>query len=135
MREFDTDTVRMISLFESITEAEVRDCVKSEDGSVVYFVLNPGHAPKAVGKSGSTVKIAEKMLGKRIKVFEYSPEPREFLKNLVPRARSVEIREGKAIIRIGPEDKGIVIGRNGKNIKVIREILKRNSGISSVEVR
>ncbi|NOZ81708.1 MAG: NusA-like transcription termination signal-binding factor [Candidatus Micrarchaeota archaeon] len=132
MRQFDTETLRIITAFENITNAEVRDCIITPER--LYFLLSPGHMPKAIGKNGTIIKIAEKMLGKKIKVFEYSEAVEEFLKNLFPAAKKIEIKKNTVSVYVSPKDRGSIIGKNGSNIKAIREILKRNSGITDVRI-
>lgn len=132
MREFDTDLIKIIAAFENITESEVRDCVKNEH---LYFLINPGKMALAIGKNGSAVKTAEKMLGRQIKVFEYSDNPEELLKNMIPRAQKIQIKGERAVVGLRDKDKGIVIGKNGSNIKIIKEFLARNSAIKELVIK
>ena len=79
MREFNTDTIRIISAFENITGTEVRDCIRND---FIFFLVNEGKVAIAIGKNGQNIKNAEKMMRKQIKVFEWSNEPKTFIKNL-----------------------------------------------------
>lgn len=132
MREFDNDLIKLITAFENITESEVRDCIKNEH---LYFLINPGKMALAIGKNGSSVKTAEKMLGKQIRVFEYSDNPEELLKNMIPQAQKIQIKGDKALVGLRDKDKGIVIGKKGSNIKIIKEFLVRNSSIKELEIK
>jgi len=131
MRNFDNDTIRVITAFENITGTEVRDCICS---GIVYFLVNPGKIAITIGKNGHNIKTAEKMLGKPIKVFEWAEDDREFIKNMVGRVLRIEIKEEKAIVTINREDRGSVIGREGCNIKIIRELLIRNSNVKELKI-
>jgi len=131
MRNFDNDTIRVITAFENITGTEVRDCICSE---IVYFLVNPGKIAITIGKNGHNIKTAEKMLGKPIKVFEWAEDDREFIKNMVGRVLRIEIKEEKAIVTINRKDRGSVIGREGCNIKIIRELLIRNSDVKELKI-
>ncbi len=131
MRNFDTDTIRVITAFENITGSEVRDCICSD---TIYFLVNPGKIAIAIGKNGQNIKIAEKMLGKPIKVFEWSEDSKKFIKNLIPQAQKIEINGDKATVSLKPEDRGIVIGKGGSKIKIIRLLLKRNSNIKELKI-
>lgn len=132
MREFDTDTIRLITAFENITHTEVRDCINDK---LIYFIVNPGKIAVALGKGGNTIKIAEKMLKKRIKVFEYSENTNEFLKNMIPEAQKITINGDKASINVLSKNRGVVIGKSGDNIKIIREFLQRNSDIKELQIK
>lgn len=133
MREFDTQTLKLITAFENITNSEVRDCIAGE--KILYFVVNPGKAGLAIGKNGRTIKIAEKMLGKQIKIFEYSEDNKKFIKNLVPQAKEIEINQEKACLVVASKDRGAVIGKNGSNIKILSQILERNSNLKKLEIK
>jgi NusA-like KH domain protein len=131
MRNFDTDIIRVINAFESITGTEVRDCVCSD---IIYFLVNPGKMALAIGKNGHNIKIAEQMLKKPIKIFEWSEDCEQFIKNLIPSVQKIDINGEKATLSIETERRGMVIGRKGCNIKVIREFLERNSNIKDLKI-
>ena len=80
MREFDTETIKLMTTFENITGTEIRDCILSD---TLYFLVNPGKMARTIGKNGYNIKSAEKMLGKPIKVFEWNENDEEFLKNMI----------------------------------------------------
>jgi NusA-like KH domain protein len=131
MRNFDNDIIRVITAFENITGTEVRDCVCSE---VIYFLVNPGKMALAIGKDGHNIKTAEKMLKKPIKIFEWSEDSEQFIKNLIPSVQKIDINGDKVTLAIDMETRGMVIGRKGCNIKVIREFLERNSNIKDLKI-
>ena len=70
------DTLRYISLFESITKNRVivKDCMDTEDKLV--FVVGEGQGNTAVGKKGENVIKLKDKTGKNIQVVEYSDDPR-----------------------------------------------------------
>lgn len=131
MREFDTDDIRVMAAFENITNVGVRDCLRKD---TLYFIVNEGKASMAIGKGGQIIKTAEKMLGKPIKIFEFSEDVEEFIKNLIPQAKKIEVNGKNAKVSLESKDRGIVIGRKGSNIKTIRELLGRNSKIEDLKI-
>lgn len=131
MRNFDNDTLRVITAFENITGTEVRDCICSD---TIYFLVSPGKIAMTIGKNGNNIKTAEKMIGKPIKVFEWAENDVEFIKNLVTKAQKVELKDDKATVTINQEDRGAIIGREGYNIKIIRELLVRNSNVKELKI-
>lgn len=135
MREFDTETLNMLRVFEDITGAKVRDCIVDDNNGSVVFIVAQGQMGLAIGKNGMNIKMAEKILRKNIKVFEYSEDIEQFVKNLIPFVKKIEITDKKIIVWVNPQKKGKVIGKEGSNIKVIRKIIERNCKIKEIEVR
>jgi len=131
MRDFDTDMLRIITAFENITGTEVRDCIKND---MLYFLVNPGKVAIAIGKNGQTIKTAERMLNKAIKVFEWAENPEDFIRRLIPQAQKIEMSDNKAVVSLESKDRGAVIGKEGSNIKVLREFLERNSEVKELKI-
>jgi len=133
---FDTETIRLITLFENLTGAPVRDCIVDNSNNYVYFIVEEGKMGVAIGRNGSSVRSAEKIMGKNIKVFEFSKDLRTFVKKLIPKALEVRIKnqEGKVLVEVKVEkrDKPLVIGRNGRNLKLLKELLHRNHGVDEL---
>ena len=136
---FDNDTIRLMNLFENITGAPVKDCLIDNENGIVYFVVVEDKVGVAIGKNGAAVKKAERMIGKSIKLFEYSKDLTSFVKKLVPQANGVKIRteDDKTIIeiKVDKKDKAMVIGRDAKNLKLFKELLQRNHNVGDIVVR
>jgi len=131
MRAFDQDTIQLITEFEKLTGSEVRDCIK--DGAI-FFLVNPGKAAAAIGKGGQNVQAAEKVLNSQIKVYEWAEDSVAFIRNLIPHADKIELSDGKALVTINMQNRGAVIGKSGSNIKILRELVGRNSNIKELKV-
>jgi N utilization substance protein A len=134
---YDTQNIRAISMFESITGVEARDVVMKEDE--VYFIVPEGKAGMAIGKGGKIVNKVQDKLDKNVKIYEYSDNLGKFLNNIVPTdLRGVEINEedGKKTVEISVsrDNKGRVVGKNGDKIESIREILQRTHNVDDVTV-
>lgn len=118
----------LCSLMERITKAKVKDCFKDEEGTV-YFVVGKGEFGKAVGKAGSSIKNVQQELGRKVKVIEYSDSVTEFIRNIIYPLTADEIVEaGSGLISIKEHQKkakSLLIGRGGKNIKLINRAVKR----------
>ncbi|NCN39169.1 MAG: NusA-like transcription termination signal-binding factor [Candidatus Aenigmarchaeota archaeon CG_4_10_14_0_8_um_filter_37_24] len=134
---FNMDTIRLLNLFENITNVPVKDCYVNDDS--VYFIVEEGKIGLAIGKGGNSIKNVEKTIGKKVKVFEYSSNLTNFVRNLIPQAREVStLNNGESIevhIKVDKSDRGFVIGRGGEKIKVYKEILKRVYNISDLKVK
>lgn len=135
---FDTNTIRLMTLFEKVTKAPVKDCIMNGDDSVC-FIVEEGMIGIAIGKNGNSVRAAEKAIGKNIKLFEFSKNVANFVRHMIPNANSIKVRneDGKTIVEIKTDKKNraIVIGRDGKNLKLYREILKRNHDVDELIVK
>lgn len=136
---FDTDTIRTITLFENITHAPVKDCIIDKETNTIYFLIEQGKIGVAIGKNGSSVKHAEKAIGKTIKLFESSNDLVTFVKKIIPQSTSIKVRneDSKVTIeiRVDKKNRPIVIGRNGRNLRLYKELLKRNHRVDDLVVR
>ncbi len=136
---FNTDTLRLMTIFEELTGAPVKDCLLDEDSNTIYIVIEEGKIGIAIGKNGGNVKHAEEMIKKNIKIFEFSKEAASFVKNLIPQVHEVTIKteDNKTIveIKVDRNSKAMVIGREGKNIKIFKELLQRNHNIDDLIIK
>lgn len=131
--KLSTDTIRIIAAFEKVTKVHAKDCIVTEE--CIYFLVNPQKIGLAVGKNGTVIKELRKIFGKPIKIFGYSDDPEILIKNLIPNIKSVEINNGSATVTVPPNERTAVIGRNGNNIKIIKEILSRHCKITEFKLR
>jgi len=133
--------MQYISLFESITGATVRDCIIDDENNRIIYVVKEGEMGIAIGKRGKNVNLLEKMTGMKHEIIEFSDDPVKFIRNALRPARLREIRitqrtDGKkiAVVSVDPKDKGIAIGKNGRNAERIRFLAKRYFDISNVSI-
>jgi len=135
---FTQETLRYISLFENVTRTHVKDCLETEDKLV--FVVDPGQANRAVGKGGENVIRMKNTTGKNIQVIEYSDEPEEFIRNVFYsyNVQNVTIENRgnivHATVTVDPKVKGRAIGKNGRNLKIARDIVNRHHNIQSISI-
>lgn len=138
---FTSREMRYIALFESITGATVRDCIIDEDLNRIIFIIKEGDVGMAIGRRGKNIHLLEKMTGKKHEIIEHSDSPVQFIKNALKPARVKEIRiterrDGKtiAVVSVNPRDKGVAIGKNGRNAERIRFLAKRYFQIQNVSI-
>jgi transcription termination/antitermination protein NusA len=134
-----SDELRLISLFQSITSANARDCVVDEKMDRVIFIVNKGQMGLAIGKGGATIKQLQNVVGKKVELVEYSDDPSEFIRNILNTDMINEIRlndkiDGtrQAIVIVDAKKKGVVVGREGRNAEKARLLAKRYFQISNV---
>ena len=128
----NTEAIKIISLFQQITGVNVKDYSETEDE--MYFVVGEGEYGLAVGKDGSKIKHAENVFKKSIKIFEYSPNLENFIKNLIPENQDISIKDNSIRVRVKPGDRARVIGRGGSRVKVMQTFLERLHSVSDFKV-
>jgi N utilization substance protein A len=139
--KFTGTEMRYIALFESVSGASVKDCIIDEEQGRVIFVVNEGQVGVAIGRGGRNIRILEKMTGKKHEIIEYSEDPVQFIKNALKPANVKEVRliqktDGKtiAVVAVNPRDKGVAIGKNGRNAERLRFLAKRYFQIQNVSI-
>jgi N utilization substance protein A len=122
----DQETLGLSSLMERLTGAKVKDCFKNEE--VIYFVVGIGELGKAVGKQGVNIKRVQEELKKRIRIIEYRDSVVEFIKNIIYPTRVEEVVQQDNLVLIkdsSKKTKSLLIGRDGRNLKLINRAVKR----------
>lgn len=135
------DEFSYLSLFQTITTAVARDCVIDDKMERVIFVVNKGQMGMAIGKGGSNIKQLQNVITKKIELVEYSESPVNFIKNIfnsdmVQDVKISERVEGtkNAVVVVEMKKKGIIVGKDGRNVDKARILAKRYFNISNVLV-
>jgi N utilization substance protein A len=128
-----------LSLFQTITTAVSRDCIIDDKMERVIFVVHKGQMGMAIGKGGTNIKQLQNAITKKIELVEYSDNPINFIKNIfnsnmVQDVRISERESGikNAIVVVDMKKKGIVVGRDGRNVDKARMLAKRYFNINNV---
>ena len=129
----DQKTIQIMDLFHNLTGSTAVDCLAEDD--YVYFVVAKGEYGLAVGKNGAKVKNAERVFKKPIKVFEYSDVLEEFVKNLVSDVQEISKNGNIIFVKVPAKDRAKVIGKGGKNIRVINRFLQRLFEVEELKVK
>jgi N utilization substance protein A len=136
--KLDADTLRVFSMFERLTGAELKDVIEEEDR--IVFVVVEGQVGRAVGKGAINLKRLRETLGKEIALFGYAEDREQFLKNVFHRFKvegvEWEDRNGDIIahVKLPQEEKGKAIGKGGKNIQLARMLMKRHHQVADVSL-
>ena len=135
----DTDDIKHITLFESMTNAKVKDYLR--EGETMCFVVNTGDMGLAIGKKGAKVERVRQTLGKNLLILEYNEDPEIFLKNMFHPIEIHGINIAKtsdgttAQVQISRENRSRAIGPGGSKIKLIKELAKRHHNIDDVRLK
>jgi N utilization substance protein A len=122
-------------LFERITGVKLKDCIESEDK--IVFVVELNQLTRAIGPGGSKVKELAKKLNKKIKIVEYNPVLVVFVRNLISPLKVGNVEEKEGVVVISDSDrkvKGLIIGKNAKNLREYEDIVKRFFDIKEIRV-
>lgn len=136
-----SDELRLMSLFQSITTVTARDCVIDERMDRVIFVINKGDMGLAIGRNGSTIRTLQDMIGKRIELVEYSDDIAEFVKHIFGKDAVLDVKvsnhsSNKVVtVIIDPRKKGMVVGREGRNVEKARLLTRRYFDVANVIIR
>ncbi len=133
--KLDVNSIKIISLFETITRAAVKDCF--EDNERIVIVVNEGEIGKAIGKGSVNIRKIEGALKKKIKVIEFSPDLQQFIKNVVyPLRLSESVVEGEiaTLTAVDHPTRGLLIGRGAQNLRSYETIVKRYFPVKELKV-
>lgn len=130
------NTIQYIALFENMTRAKILDCIIEDERLVC--VVKQGDMGLAIGKSGENINRVKKALDKPIELVEYSEDQVTFIKNAFGpvSVSSVNIvnKNGKrlAYVEVPNKEKGLAIGRSGRNIEKVKMLARRHHDIDDV---
>src|SRR6266496_3654080 len=117
---FDEQTIKYVALFQDLTRTTVVDCVDA--GDKLIFVVKEGDIGKAIGKKGENIAKLKRLINKEIHVVEYS----------VQLEQRGDITH--ATVTVEATKKGRAIGKEGRNLRVSRDLIARHHPIQSVSV-
>ncbi len=135
------EDMALIATFERITGVSAIDVIRDQEGNRIIFVVRPKHLGKAIGKGGAAVKRASEELGCSIDIVEMADTVEEFVKNALAPARVEKVRiitqrDGSRVLSVSviSDDRGIAIGREGRNVARARILCRRHFDISNVTI-
>jgi NusA-like KH domain protein len=133
--KYDNIIMSYISLFESATGTKVHDCIVDE-GQIV-FIVEEHEIAKAIGRNGSNARRLEALLNRKIKIVEFNPNVLKFIKNFIYPLQADDISEQEGLITItGPDvrTKGLLIGRDSKNLKNLISVVQRYFKVTNIRI-
>lgn len=140
----NTESLMQISLFERITKAKVKDCFEDSFKQLTFCVM-PGQIFKAIGKRAEMIKRLDKLFKKKLRIIEYDPDVKKFIKNLCHPNKVVKVEyseaklwdETKRTAVITPADvksRGYLIGKDAANLRNMESIVQRYFKIDEIKV-
>ena len=135
------EELRFLSMFTDLTGATAYRCIIDKDNNRLIFLVKPSDVGRAVGRRGRNLELLRKLFRKNVEVVAYSPDLEEMIRNLFPNARILDISirdrggEKYVVVKVHEEDKGRAIGREGRNVKRARLVLRELFNVVSLQVR
>lgn len=123
---YDQEILGMMNLLSRLSQARIKDCFK-EDGTF-YCIVEKGEIGKAIGKGGANIKKIGQAAKKKVRIIEFGNTPAEFVRNLIFPIKVEEILEKEGVVEIVGGDrktKGLLIGRDSKNLKFVNKAVNR----------
>ena len=133
--KYDVNIMKYMSMFEALTQTKLKDCIVGEEK--IIFIVEENQIGKAIGKKGINVKKIENMLNKKIKISEFNSNVLQFIQNFIYPLKPKDIKEENKIVTIiGPDTKtkGLLIGRDAKNLNNLKSIVKRYFDVEDIKV-
>lgn len=134
-----TDAMKYIRMATQLIHVDILDCLISEDKLV--FVVRKGQLGAAIGKKAKNLGLLRNRFKKTIKFVEEEDDKARFIRNLCKPYDVVDVilsgsdEEPVAMVTVSPSDKSKLIGKNGRNIEMIRELAKRHHNFKDVQIK
>ncbi len=136
-----SDQLGLMSIFQNMSGATVRDCIVDDKLGRLIFIINRGQMGLAIGKKGATIQNIERVVKKPVEVVEWSDDPAEMIRNSLDPRFVGEVRisdrldgtKGASVV-VDPRKKGAVLGRGGRNAEKARFIAKKYFGIANLQI-
>ncbi|MHA1367675.1 MAG: NusA-like transcription termination signal-binding factor [Candidatus Heimdallarchaeota archaeon] len=145
--------MKTMNVFENITRVSPKDCIidKKLDRIIflvgridkkldrIIFLVGRGSVGSAIGRSGIHVKKLKTSLGRDIEIIEDDEQPERFIKNALTPATIEKVvvvkRKNKpdlAFVTVRRGERGLAIGKEGRNIERARMLARRHFNIENV---
>lgn len=136
MIKYDIRLIGYINTFENVTKTNIKDCFISNKDQII-FIVDENQAGKAIGKNGLNTKKLEWLLKKKIKVIEFNKDIIKFTKNFLSQTKFEDISIENKDMQIKVKDsktKGLLIGRDSKNLLQLEQTIKKHFSINKIKV-
>ena len=135
----DNRIIEYRALFARVTKIEVKECMENED--MVVFIIQERKMAEMFKRNPDVVNRLREKINKHILIAESSRDLLSFIKNLYFRygVKEIDIRwnQGQIDIHVGvdPNEVGKAIGKEGRNVKLMKEIVGRFFEIKNLSIK
>jgi N utilization substance protein A len=134
-----TDAMKYIRMATQLIHVDILDCLIADDKLI--FVVRKGQLGAAIGKKAKNLGLLRNRFKKTIKFVEEDDDKAQFIQNLCKPYEITDIQimgsedEPVASITVSASDKSKLIGKNGRNIEMIRDLAKRHHNFKDVQIK
>ncbi len=139
--KLSTEQLQFISLFQKITHTQPKDCIEDEKLDRIIFVVENGDMGKAIGKGAANIKSLKNKIQKTVEVVEYIKEPEKFIAKAINEKLVNDVTISKddlgglqATVMVDANNKGLAVGRGGRNIERAKLLAQRYFDISRIMI-
>ncbi|MHB8361835.1 MAG: NusA-like transcription termination signal-binding factor [Thermoplasmataceae archaeon] len=135
----DNKIMGYIALFERTAKIPLKECLENED--MILFIVGEKKMAEMFAKNQNIITQLKEHVNKHILVAELSRDLLSFVQNLFFRFGVREIyitwKQGRIDIQVAvdPMKTGSAIGKEGRNIKLLKEAVSRNFEIGSLSIK
>ena len=137
--QLSNENMQYINMTSKITNTDILDCMITDDKLV--FIVKKGQLGAAIGIKAKNLEKLRGLFKKVIKFVEFDSDKERFVQNLCkPYKINNVVLEGEgdstvAKVEVDISDKSKIIGKNGRNIEVIRKLASRHHSIKDVQIK
>ncbi|MHA1305029.1 MAG: NusA-like transcription termination signal-binding factor [Candidatus Heimdallarchaeaceae archaeon] len=139
--KLSVDEMQYITIYQGIVNVKIKDCLIDDEENKVLFVVDEGQAGLAIGRRGININKLKELIAKDVEIIEFSSKPTIFIKNcflpIVPRDVKIQERNNSriAIVSVDQKDIGRAIGRDGRTINKVKQLVSRQFDIVDVIIK
>ena len=136
---FSNETMQYINMATKITKTEILDCLNTDDKLI--FIVKKGQLGAALGLKAKNLEKLRNIFKKTIKFVEFDEDKERFIHNLCKPYKisniSLEGDDENIVAKVEVEisDKSKIIGKDGRNIDVIRRLARRHHSVKDVQIK
>jgi transcription termination/antitermination protein NusA len=133
--KLNRDLIQYIGLFEKITRTRVKNCFFQ--GECLVFVVGLGQKSKAIGRGATNAKRISALIKKRVKIVEHNSDPVKFINGYIYPVEAETVRNDNGSVEIkvkSLKDKGLLIGRNRKNLDDLKSVVDYYFKIKDIKI-
>ena len=133
------EDMQFINMANKVTKTDILDCISTEDK--IIFIVKKGQLGAAIGIKAKNLEKLRGLFKKTIKFIEYDSDKQRFVVNLFKPYKingvTIEGDDNSSVakVEVSVGDKSKIIGRDGRNIEIIRNLARRHHGIKDVQVK
>lgn len=131
------DARRYLGFFEEETGATATDCLVYDDR--IALLVDAGEMATAIGPGGRTVSRFEERVGRTVDLVEDADTPAAFVESALAPAAVTHVTISEqgdrvAYVEVDEADRGVAIGREGRNIETARELARRHHDVDDIQL-